>query len=109
MYIIFIYFADMAYCEEYNPGKCSPSYKSDIIVVAAIDFGTSFSGYAFSFKSWFEKDPTHIVTNSIWVSGQTNLFSLKTPTCVLLKPDKLFHSFGYLSYTCILYVFTLQS
>ena len=95
MYIIFIYFAVMAYCEEYNPDTFSSSYKSDKILVAAIDFGTTFSGYAFSFKSWFETDPTKIVTNSTWVAGQKNLISLKTPTCVLLKPDKSFHSFGY--------------
>ena len=92
MYIICIYFAVIANCEVYNPDK---SYKSDKIVVAAIDFGTSFSGYAFSFKSWFEKDPTYILTNSKWMAGQTNLASWKTPTCVLLEPDTSFHSFGY--------------
>lgn len=91
----------MAYCQEYNPddfnndSDFSASYKSQKILVAAIDFGTTFSGYAFSFKSWFETDPTKIVTNSTWVAGQKSLISLKTPTCVLLNPDQSFHSFGY--------------
>ena len=29
-------------------------------IVAAIDFGTTFSGYAFSFKHDYEKDPTQV-------------------------------------------------
>ena len=29
-------------------------------IVAAIDFGTTFSGYAFSFKHDFDKDPTQV-------------------------------------------------
>ncbi|XP_063413069.1 heat shock 70 kDa protein 12B-like [Mytilus trossulus] len=91
----------MAYCQEYDPkdsnndSDFSVSYKSNKILVAAIDFGTTFSGYAFSFKSWFETDPNKIVTNSTWVAGQKNLISLKTPTCILLQPNKSFHSFGY--------------
>ena len=91
----------MAYCQEYNPDEYntgsdfSVSYKSDKVMVAAIDFGTTFSGYAFSLKSWFETDPSKISTNQTWVAGQKNLISLKTPTCVLLQPDKSFHSFGF--------------
>ena len=29
-------------------------------IVAAIDFGTTFSGYAFSFKHDYDKDPTQV-------------------------------------------------
>jgi len=65
------------------------------ILVAAIDFGTTYSGYAFSFRHDYEADPTKIQTNSTWIAGHKNLFSLKTPTCVLLDPNQKFHSFGY--------------
>ncbi|XP_062612228.1 heat shock 70 kDa protein 12B-like [Saccostrea cucullata] len=70
--------------------------KTDIkVLVAAIDFGTTYSGYAFSFKDEYEKDQTKIMANTTWVSGHKNLFSQKTPTCLLLKSDQSFHSFGY--------------
>lgn len=68
---------------------------SERLFVAAIDFGTTYSGYAFSFRHDFEKDPSKINANQTWVAGHRNLFSLKAPTCVLLHPDKTFHSFGY--------------
>lgn len=61
------------------------------LLVAAFDFGTTFSGYAFS----FQHDPLDIKYNPAWVAGSEKLISLKTPTCVLLKPDKEFHSFGF--------------
>lgn len=70
-------------------------YHSDKVLVAAIDFGTTYSGYAFSFRHDYEKDPSKISTNTTWIAGHKNLFSLKTPTCVLLQPDQSFHSFGY--------------
>jgi hypothetical protein len=63
------------------------------IIVAAIDFGTTFSGYAYSLRHDFERDPLHITVNQGWNSG--SIISLKAPTTVLLKPDKTFHSFGY--------------
>lgn len=59
--------------------------------VAAIDFGTTYSGYAFSFRS----NPDSIHVNSCWHAGTGGLMSIKTPTCVLLKPDGEFDSFGY--------------
>ena len=60
----------------------------DRLLAAAIDFGTAFSGYAFSFKS----DPMKIQTNASW---SQRLVSLKTPTSVLVNPDEQFDSFGY--------------
>lgn len=62
-------------------------------IVAAIDFGTTFSGYAFSFKHDYEKDPTQVATFA-W-PGARSLMSLKTSTCILFKPNKQFDSFGY--------------
>jgi len=61
------------------------------LLVAAIDFGTTFSGYAYSFKN----DPMKIQTNAGWNAGSEKLMSFKTPTCVLLNPRKQFDSFGF--------------
>lgn len=59
-------------------------------IVAAIDFGTTFSGYAYSFADDSEK----IYTNKNW--GQTQGFLLhKTPTCLLLRPNGEFEAFGF--------------
>ena len=63
------------------------------IMVAAIDFGTTFSGWAYSFKYEFESDPCNIHAKN-WNNG-TNISS-KTPTTVLIEPDgKTFVAFGY--------------
>ncbi|XP_045181826.2 heat shock 70 kDa protein 12B-like [Mercenaria mercenaria] len=61
------------------------------MVVAAFDFGTTYSGYAFSYRD----EPTLVQTNQGWDDGSGSLISMKTPTCVLLTPDKEFDSFGY--------------
>lgn len=39
------------------------------LLVAAIDFGTTYSGYAFSFRHDFERDPLKISTNTSWSSS----------------------------------------
>ncbi|KAL8562197.1 hypothetical protein ACOMHN_005182 [Nucella lapillus] len=63
---------------------------ADFHIVAAIDFGTTFSGYAYSFAS--KREAIHV--NKNW--GQTQGFLLhKTPTCLLLKPDGQFEAFGF--------------
>ncbi|KAL3878672.1 hypothetical protein ACJMK2_031003 [Sinanodonta woodiana] len=67
--------------------------KKQKVIVAAIDFGTTYSGYAFSFKHEYDKDPTKISTNQAWNSG--SLVSFKQPTCVLCNPKREFDSFGY--------------
>lgn len=60
------------------------------LLVAAIDFGTTYSGYAFSLIEEKEK-----ISSNSWCAGSRSLMSLKTPTTLLLKPDKTFHAFGY--------------
>lgn len=60
------------------------SKKSSTIIVAAIDFGTTYSGYAYSFR----ENPNKIFTN-YWEKS-----AIKTPTVVLLDDRKQFHSFG---------------
>ncbi|XP_062579147.1 heat shock 70 kDa protein 12B-like [Saccostrea cucullata] len=63
-------------------------------LVAAIDFGTTYSGIAFSFKHDYENDPLKVRSNN-WTAGFRVLQTLKTPTCILFNKDKEFDSFGY--------------
>lgn len=67
--------------------------KSDPMLVAAIDFGTTFSGYAFAFKADYKDDPLKI-SGYTWTLGSAAGLSLKTPTCVLFDKHGDFHSFG---------------
>ncbi|XP_052245579.1 heat shock 70 kDa protein 12B-like [Dreissena polymorpha] len=60
-------------------------------IVAAFDFGTTYSGYAFSLK----ESPTDVKTNEKWYASSGLLVSLKTPTCVLLNEAGEFLSFGF--------------
>nr|XP_034329294.1 heat shock 70 kDa protein 12A-like isoform X1 [Crassostrea gigas] len=64
-------------------------------LVVAIDFGTTHSGYAYSFKHDYKKDPLKISANKHWVDGSRGTASLKAPTCVLLSPRREFIAFGY--------------
>ncbi|XP_052091580.1 heat shock 70 kDa protein 12A-like isoform X2 [Mytilus californianus] len=66
--------------------------KRNYAMVAAIDFGSAYSGTAFSFKSEFIRDPLNIhVMEGV---GTTNNMSSKIPTVLLLNPDKKFVAFG---------------
>lgn len=62
---------------------------SDSTLIVAVDIGTTYSGYAFSFGHQYKAKPLNI-TSYNWPDGP----SYKTPTCVLLDPTKKFHSFG---------------
>ena len=73
--------------------SCSDSLSKKLIV-AAIDFGTTYSGYAFSFKDDYKKDPTKISANN-WVAGSRCLVSMKAPSTILLDENKKFVAFGY--------------
>lgn len=60
---------------------------SSKIVVGAIDFGTTFSGYAFSFANDYERDPLKIQTNH-WIGGghiSLKVFVLMFIACSLFK------------------------
>ena len=65
------------------------------LMVAAVDIGTTYSGYAFSF--WYdhinEANPDNIYLSN-WVSEDGNCRYAKTPTCLLLDPDGNLDSFG---------------
>nr|XP_015199351.1 PREDICTED: heat shock 70 kDa protein 12B [Lepisosteus oculatus] len=60
-------------------------------VVVAIDFGTTSSGYAFSFTH----DPEAIHMMRRWEGGDPGVANQKSPTCLLLTPEQRFHSFGF--------------
>ena len=62
------------------------------IFVVGIDFGTTYSGYAFGSKLDFARDYPKINT-SIWEGKK--LVSVKAPTAVLLNANKELDSFGY--------------
>ncbi|XP_022801917.1 heat shock 70 kDa protein 12A-like isoform X1 [Stylophora pistillata] len=67
-------------------------HEESYLATIGIDFGTTFSGFAFSFNKDEGKDA--IFLNRDWVNDQGHRTS-KTPTCLLLKPDLSFDSFGY--------------
>ncbi|XP_064601437.1 heat shock 70 kDa protein 12A-like [Liolophura sinensis] len=70
--------------------------QSKPLLVVAIDMGTTYSGYAFSFQHEFLADKLKITTNKVWQDGYNQLHtSYKTPTSVLIDPEWQFHSFGY--------------
>uniref|UniRef100_A0A8C3CT20 Heat shock protein family A (Hsp70) member 12B n=1 Tax=Cairina moschata TaxID=8855 RepID=A0A8C3CT20_CAIMO len=74
------------------PGSEARSLQSpSFAVVVAIDFGTTSSGYAFSFCS----DPEAIHMMRKWEGGDPGVANQKTPTSLLLTPEGSFHSFGY--------------
>lgn len=79
---------------DHSKGDSRHSSCCDKLVVAAIDFGTTYSGYAFSFKHEYEKECSKVSSNN-WTAGSRALVSLKTPTTLLLRPDKTFEAFGY--------------
>lgn len=80
------------------------------LVVVAIDFGTTFSGYAFSFvqdrdnsvdkenaaNTWqggSMPGPIHMMRR--WEGGDPGVINQKSPTTLLLTPSGEFHSFGF--------------
>ncbi|KAK2832677.1 hypothetical protein Q5P01_016566 [Channa striata] len=65
--------------------------EQSFVVVVAIDFGTTSSGYAYAFT----KEPECIHTMRRWEGGDPGVSNQKTPTTILLTPDRKFHSFGY--------------
>ena len=73
-------------------GSDLSSSKQTYIAVVAIDFGTTFSGFAFPFNHKEGEQGIHM--NREWGSDQ-GYSTLKRPTCLLLNPDQSFNSFGY--------------
>ncbi|KAL4238787.1 hypothetical protein ACF0H5_003494 [Mactra antiquata] len=65
------------------------------LFVAAIDFGTTYSGWAILSHDSFKDKPTSSMIKH-WYSGYGVLTTEKTPTVALIKPDGVsLESFGY--------------
>lgn len=60
-------------------------------VVVAIDFGTTYSGYAYAFRR--KPDEIHLMRRK--EAGQVGSPSHKIPTILLLDEREQFHAFGY--------------
>ncbi|XP_069117052.1 heat shock 70 kDa protein 12A-like [Argopecten irradians] len=66
-----------------------------MLAVAAIDFGTTFSGVAYSFVGDYQRTPLQMEAK-VWQSTKgAGVMSHKTPTCLLLNSNKTFEAFGY--------------
>ncbi|CAG2190339.1 unnamed protein product [Mytilus edulis] len=63
------------------------------LLVVAMDFGTTFSGYAFATLDDYKTNPLLISTYT-WATGSQTGMSLKTPTCILFDSDENFVAFG---------------
>lgn len=63
---------------------------SNKIIVVAIDVGTAYSGYAFSYRS----RPQEVIVNN-WKSHGNDGFSHKAPSSILLNETYNFVAFGY--------------
>ncbi|XP_052072499.1 uncharacterized protein LOC127710591 isoform X1 [Mytilus californianus] len=80
---------------ELGHGKAEEHAPIEVTVVAAIDIGTSYSGYAYSTVKAYQTDHLDITCNQSWSSGGKQLISSKTPSCILMTKGKELVSFGY--------------
>ncbi|KAL3871600.1 hypothetical protein ACJMK2_039591 [Sinanodonta woodiana] len=67
----------------------------DATLIVAVDFGTSYSGYAFQFYYQHQKDRTKIDSPQAFNSSSSKLASTKTSTCLLLNERKEIDEFGF--------------
>lgn len=70
------------------------SKQDNYLIVAAIDFGTTYSGYAFSSRNDFQRDPTKAYSKQ-WVDPTSSMVYGKTSTCILFTNGKEFSKFGF--------------
>jgi hypothetical protein len=83
---------------ESRPGTGPAPASGGHFVVVAIDFGTTYSGYAFSFArdartAAGQAGGIHMMRR--WEGGDPGVVNQKTPTTILLTPNGEFHSFGF--------------
>jgi hypothetical protein len=83
-----------------STGRLAP-WLTPHFVIVAIDFGTTFSGYAFCFPNDVTSAREHgealpsIHVMRKWEDGDPGAVDMKTPTTLLLTPEREFHSFGF--------------
>jgi len=68
--------------------------EKDYKFIAAIKIGSTYSGYAYSFREDFSQNPLKIGTYSWSVSGRDDT-TQKTVSSILFTQDKTFKCFGY--------------
>ncbi|KAK1333442.1 hypothetical protein QTO34_005826 [Cnephaeus nilssonii] len=102
-----------------NDADSSVTEQQTFLVVVAVDFGTTSSGYAYSFTKepecihvmsgpsafsdpgafpWASEEgakPLPFLGGRRWEGGDPGVSNQKTPTTILLTPERKFHSFGY--------------
>ncbi|XP_076117506.1 heat shock 70 kDa protein 12A-like isoform X2 [Mytilus galloprovincialis] len=67
-----------------------------IVIVAAIDFGTTYSGFAYCKHIDYRKNPANpSIYCQQWINDGPSNIREKAPTCVLFDQDEKFHSFGF--------------
>lgn len=64
------------------------------LIVAAIDCGTTYSGYAISTFEQYKKNPTECLIG-VWSAESCALQSMKTSSCILFDKYENFDSFGF--------------
>ena len=63
--------------------------------MGAVDIGTTYSGWAYSFLHEYRSEPAKANVKQ-WNSGSGTLVTEKTPTCALISPDgQKLVAFGY--------------
>lgn len=72
------------------PVKKNSAISARMLVVVAIELGTFFSQYAYSFQSEFITNPLQF-RSCYWPNDHHS----KAPSVLLFNPDKSFNSFGY--------------
>lgn len=77
----------------YSENNTIPTF-TDFKLVAAIDLGTTFSGYASSTTAMFKTNPLDIRINPCWFVSGTTYLPMKTETCILMEKNGTFVSLG---------------
>lgn len=79
---------------EYMTDHVEMATLTDELLVAAIDFGTTFSGYAFAMRNELNNDPSRIHVPN-WQSSNGGSNFCKTSSTVLLNKDTQLVAFGF--------------
>ena len=77
--------------EQTSASISTPSEDDSRRIVVAIDFGTTYSGYAYAFRR--KPDEIHLMRRK--EAGQVGGLSHKIPTILLMDEREQFHAFGY--------------
>ncbi|XP_052233296.1 heat shock 70 kDa protein 12B-like [Dreissena polymorpha] len=64
-------------------------------MVAALDVGTAYSGYAYAYRKEMDEGMDNVIVNNPWSSADKSTTTYKTPTQLLLNEKREFEAFGY--------------